>query len=187
MSAHSAEVGPRNPWTAARCHSCTRYLTGFNPSKWQILHIARGKGKTKYYNLCNEVLTTVSHAKYLSLTFLNDIIWYRHVCNVAKKTNSTLHLISRNIRSCPRATRIMANTTLVRLKLEYSSSVWNPHIKEDVNILERVNRRAARLVYNKYWETARRQPHISSLITQLAAAQERKEETKVPSHAVQDH
>ena len=36
------------------------------------------------------------------------------------------------------AARIIAYTTLVRPKIEYSSTVWDPHIKEDINILERV-------------------------------------------------
>ena len=115
------------------------------------MHIARGKCKSKYYELCNEILTTVSHAKYLGITISNDLSWHRHICDIAKKANSILHLISRNLRSCPRAARIIAYTTLVRPKIEYSSAVWSPHIKEDVNLLRRVNRRAARLVLNKYW------------------------------------
>ena len=123
----------------------------FNPSKCQIMHISRTKKKTKFYELCNEILTTVDNAKYLGITLSDDLSWHRHVCEAAKKANSTLHLISRNLRSCPRAARIIAYTTLVRPKLEYSSTVWDPHIKEDINILERVNRRAARLVYNKSW------------------------------------
>ena len=123
----------------------------FNPSKCQIMHISRGKCKTKYYELCKEILTTVSHAKYLGITISNDLSWHRHICDIAKKANSILHLISRNLRSCPRAARIIAYTTLVRPKIEYSSAVWSPHIKEDVNLLERVNRRAARLVFNKSW------------------------------------
>ena len=124
----------------------------FNPSKCQIMHLSRGKKKTRYYELCKEILTTVDHAKYLGITLSDDLSWHRHICDTAKKANSILHLISRNLRSCPRAARIVAYTTLVRPKLEYSSTVWDPHTKDDINILERVNRRAARLVFNKSWK-----------------------------------
>ena len=106
----------------------------FNPSKCQIMHIARGKCKTKYYELCNEILSTVNHAKYLGVTISNDLSWHRHVCEITKKANSILSLISRNLRSCPRAAKIIAYNTLVRPKLEYSCTVWDPHIKEDIKI-----------------------------------------------------
>ena len=94
----------------------------------------------------------MNNAKYLGdLELSGDLSWHRHVCQAAKKANSTLHLTSRNLRSCPRAARIIAYTTLVRQKIEYSITVWDPHIKEDINILERVNRRSVRPVYNKSW------------------------------------
>ena len=98
-------------------------------SKCQIMHISRTKKKTKFYELCNEILTTVDNAKYLGITLSDDLSWHRHVCEAAKKANSTLHLISKNLRSCPRAARIIAYTTLVRPKQEYSSTVWD-HISK---------------------------------------------------------
>ena len=35
--------------------------------------------------------------------------------------------------------------------MEYCASVWDPHLKEDVNTLEMLNRRAVRTVFNKSW------------------------------------
>ena len=113
------------------------------------MHISRFKCMIKYYELCNQALTTVSHAKYLGITLSSDLRWHRHVCDVAKKANSILHLNSRNLRSCPIAARIIAYTTRLRPKREYSSAVWDPHTKEYINILERANWRAASIVFNK--------------------------------------
>jgi hypothetical protein len=39
---------------------------------------------------------------------------------------------------------------LVRPHLEYSSSVWDPHWKKDINRVEIVQHRAARFVTNNY-------------------------------------
>ena len=84
---------------------------------------------------------------------------------MAKKANSTLHLIARNFHDCPRATRSLAYTTLVRPKMEYCASVWDPHLKGDVDILEKVNRRAARVVFNKGWRE--QGVSVSSLMNEL--------------------
>ena len=34
--------------------------------------------------------------------------------------------------------------------VEYSSTVWDPHIKEDIHKIEMIQRRAARFVFNNY-------------------------------------
>ena len=68
---------------------------------------------------------------------------------MAKNANSTLHLIARNLHNCTRATRALAYTTLVRPKMEYCATVWDPHHQKDIDCLERVNRKAARIVYRK--------------------------------------
>ena len=123
----------------------------FNASKCNIMHIARGKPETHMYLLCNQILGTVSSAKYLGVTVSDDLQWHDQVQSVANKANSMLHLIARNLRNCPRFTRCLAYTTLVRPKLEYSCSVWDPFMQYDVDTLETVNKRAARMVYNKSW------------------------------------
>ena len=121
----------------------------FNASKCNIMHIARLKPVTKFYELCRQILETVDSAKYLGIIISKDLQWHEQVCSVAKKASATLHFIARNLRHCPRSTRALAYTSLVRPKLEYSASAWDPHKCEDINTLERVNRRAAHVVYNK--------------------------------------
>ena len=101
--------------------------------------------------MCGQLLQTVSSAKYLGVTLSNDLSWHNQVCTVAQRSNSALHLIARNLHNCPKATRALAYTTLVRPKMEYCAAVWDPHLKEDVDVLERVNRRAARMVHNLGW------------------------------------
>ena len=101
--------------------------------------------------MCGQLLQTVSSAKYLGVTLSNDLSWHNQVCTVAQRSNSALHLIARNLHNCPKATRALAYTTLVRPKMEYCAAVWDPHLKEDEDVLERVNRRAARMVHNLGW------------------------------------
>jgi hypothetical protein len=42
----------------------------------------------------------------------------------------------------------MAVNTLIRSKVEYSSAVWDLYTKENIDKIEKVQRRAARYVYN---------------------------------------
>ena len=95
------------------------------------------------------ILETVESAKYLGITISKDLRWHNHICAVAKKCNSTLHFISRNLHDCSRNSRSLAYTTLVRPKLEYCATVWDPHTKKDCDTLEKINRRAARMVFKK--------------------------------------
>jgi hypothetical protein len=43
-----------------------------------------------------------------------------------------------------------AFTTLVRPSLDYASSCWDPHIKEHIEEVEKVQRRGTRFVFNNY-------------------------------------
>ena len=48
------------------------------------------------------------------------------------------------------AAKSVAYTTMVRPRLEYSSTVWDPHLASDVHTLEQVQRQAARFVHRNY-------------------------------------
>ena len=81
-----------------RLHNWTKiWGMRFNPAKCQIMHLSRTKTVSKYYKLCNVILETVESAKYLAITISKDLRWHNHICAVAKKCNSTLHFISRNL------------------------------------------------------------------------------------------
>jgi hypothetical protein len=45
---------------------------------------------------------------------------------VAKKANNTLAFLRRNIQQCPRNTKALCYTTLVRPVTEYASIIWDP-------------------------------------------------------------
>ena len=142
-----------------------RWGMTFNPSKCYIMHIARSQRMEKHYQMCGTMLGTVHQAKYLGVTISDDLQWRHHVSALAKKGNTTLHMISRNLRYCPQNTRSLAYSTLVRPKLEYCASVWDPHQQRDIDALERINRRAARVTYNKLWRE--RDVSVSALLADL--------------------
>ena len=51
---------------------------------------------------------------------------------------------------CPSQPKILSYISLIRSKLEYSSSVWDPHLRKDIHQLEMVQCRAARFIKHDY-------------------------------------
>ena len=142
-----------------------RWGMRFNTKKCHIMHIHRSQIRSRIYQLCGEVLYSVSKAKYLGVLISNDLSWNEQVCKVVAKANTTLHFISRNLKHCPRSMRQTAYCSLTRSGMEYCSSVWDPHLQKDKVRLEKVYRRAARVVFNRTW----RDPNVSptALLHQL--------------------
>ena len=60
-----------------------------------------------------------------------------YVNKILSEANSVLGLIQRNLRH---DLVELANTSLVRSILEYSSTVWDPFYQKDIDRLERVQR-----------------------------------------------
>ena len=87
---------------------------------------------------------------YLGLNISNDLKWSHHINTVCKKASSTLGFIRRNLYHCPQQTRHTAYITLVRSVLDYGSTIWDPHLKCDIEKLERIQRQGARFITNDY-------------------------------------
>ena len=116
----------------------------FNPQKCYIMSI--NNKHPHFYTLCNHVLKQVQQNPYLGLTLSEDLTWSTHISKICKKASSTMALLRRNIRHCPRECKMTAYLSLVRSNLDYGSTIYDPYLQQDVNKLERIQRQVARFI-----------------------------------------
>ena len=131
----------------------TKWQMAFNPTKCSVLRIRANKRAERLvfpYELHGHVLAEESEAKYLGVTFSNDLTWTSHIKGVAAKGNRSLGFVKRNFWKCPQPVRETVFRTMVRPVLEYASPVWDPHLQGDIDTLEKIQRRGARFVTNNY-------------------------------------
>ena len=95
-------------------------------------------------------LKLINSEKYLGITIDSKLNFNNHIENVCSSATKILNLCRRNLHMCSRATKELAYKAVVRPRLEYASTAWNPYTACSVNKVEMVQRRAARFVLGNY-------------------------------------
>jgi len=130
----------------------SKWQMSFHPEKCSVLRISTSKRyrRETHYYLHGQRLQVVDSAKYLGVTLSEDLQWEKHTQATAAKASRSLGFLRRNLRDCSREVRKSTYQTLVRPSMEYAASAWDPYKAEDINRLDKVQRRAARFVCNDY-------------------------------------
>jgi hypothetical protein len=121
----------------------------YNASKCNIHTLSRKKTSlSKLYHLDGVPLAYTQEAKYLGVLISASLKWTPHINSVCAKAGKTLSFMWRNLRHSPESLKITAYTSLIRPLLEYSATVWDPHLQKDIKLLESLQRRSVRFVKN---------------------------------------
>ncbi len=124
----------------------------FNPKKCYVLPVTHNTRKRiiSPYKLHSIELEVKEHNTYLGVELDDKLNWNHHISQKTKKASQQLNFVRRNLHRCPQNTKEHAYMALVRPHLEYSSTVWDPNWKIDINMIEMIQNRTARFVTNNY-------------------------------------
>ena len=120
----------------------------FKQSKCQVVDITRSKRPIQTsYSIHGQVLKYVDSARYLGVDIASDLNFTKHVNPITANASKSLRYLKRNKLTKHSGIREAAFS---RTQLEYTSTVWSPNTKQDINKIEIIQRRAVRWTLNPY-------------------------------------
>ena len=117
----------------------------FNIAKCRVMHVGQNNPKFEYM-MSDQTLETISEEKDLGVLVDNSLSFHNHTDAVVAKAYQTLGIIRRTFLNLDETTLPLLYKTMVRPILEYANTVWGPIFIGDQLKVERVQRRATRMV-----------------------------------------
>ena len=117
----------------------------FNIGKCKSLHIGCSNNRT-IYKMDNQELQQVREEKDLGVLIDEELKFHKQTAAAVKKANSILGLITKSFVAFDKVFLGLLYKSLVCPHLEYCNVIWRPIYKGDIIAVEKIQRRATKLV-----------------------------------------
>lgn len=121
-----------------------KWLLRLNILKCHVMHLGRSNPRCQYV-IDDVELPSADEEVDLGVTISSDLKWHKHVDRITKNAHSLIYLTNRALQPMTTDMFIRIYKAYIRPRVEYAFTVWNPYHIGDIELLERVQRRATKL------------------------------------------
>ena len=122
----------------------------FHPLKCKVMHLGKNNKKDEYYMHNDDgslhQLEVTELEKDLGVYTDNQLKFSDHCQNKINTANKTLRYIRHTFKYMDEQIFLLLYKALVRPHLEFSSCIWSPNLKYNIDAVERVQRRATKII-----------------------------------------
>ena len=122
----------------------------FHPLKCKVLHLGKKNPKSRYYMHKEDgslhKLDSVEVEKDLGVYTDNQLKFTKHCQEKINTATRIIRYIRHTFKYIDEDLFLMLYKSLIRPHLEFSSTVWSPYLKYNMDAIERVQRRATKIV-----------------------------------------
>ena len=131
-----------------------KWLLKFNVKKCKVMHISKNCNSLKMnYHIGKKQLEVTNCEQYLGIFISDDLSWKKHIQSIVSSSFQKLGLVNRVFYHCSPDIKEKLYNHLVRSKLEYCCTVWDPHQIGLISLLEKVQKKGAHIVLGSNFET----------------------------------
>jgi hypothetical protein len=128
-----------------------KWLLKLNISKCKVLRLSNREQQSSFtYSLTEAGVVTeleeVKTIRDLGVLVDSKLTFKNHILEKVSKAYSMIGIIKRNFKHVDKDTFLSLYKCMVRSQLEYANSVWNPHAAYLMEDLERVQKRATKMI-----------------------------------------
>ena len=128
---------------------CKVWLMNFNYSKCKHLPFGHNS-PSRHYTMGSSTalhqIYTVDEENNLGIMFSHNFKFKSRIHKMVQKANKVLGVINRTFKYLDPNIMRLLYTSLVRPHLDYASNIWNPYLLEDMRTIEKLQRRATKLI-----------------------------------------
>ena len=126
-----------------------KWQLSFNVEKYKVMHLGKQNSQHTYFMKDGSIETLISSVeveKDLGIVFDSELKFVEHIEEVCNKGHQLIALIRRTFNYMDGKMFLVLYKSLIRHMLEYCSTVWSTMFEEDSEKLEKVQRKATKLV-----------------------------------------
>jgi hypothetical protein len=118
---------------------------GHNVDKCKSLHLGNQNSGHQYVMSGNPLVKTMAE-KDIGVSVDENLKFHIHTARVVSKAFQILAVVNKSFVNLDEFTLPLLYKALVRSHIEYGNVIWGPHFKLDQKAVERVQRRATKMV-----------------------------------------